>query len=62
MTTNNGPKNTFSNYKKMIALADKHWKESDHKKISSLNVTIEGINTLKINMIERSTISVQHPI
>ena len=47
MTTNNGPKNTFSNYKKMIALADKHWKESDHKKISSLNVTIEGINTLK---------------
>ena len=31
MTTNMDPKNTLSNYKKMINFSDKHWKESEQK-------------------------------
>lgn len=32
MINKDDQRNTFSNYKKMIALADKHWKDSDYKK------------------------------
>lgn len=45
--SHNTPINKFSNYRKMIALADGHWKTAESKKISNLDVTIEGINRLK---------------
>lgn len=40
-------KNRFSNYRKIIALADKNWNIADAKKIASLNVSIEGVNLFK---------------
>lgn len=40
-------KNQFSNYKKMIAMAEPDWQRADFEKISDLNVTLKGTNLLR---------------
>lgn len=44
MTKRIDTKNQFSNYKKMISIADKDWIVAEKMKTSNLNVTIENTN------------------
>ena len=47
MLNEHDQKNKFSNYKKMISIADTHWKIAELEKISNLNVTIEKSNQFR---------------